>query len=106
MRPCVRRGSIILKTVGATYAQRDYAITNPMGWDGYSKKIWGLSASNGPGDVTVDFKGTPTRFHGYAAYGPKGMPDEDDRGTLAPVAAVASRLIMTILATIKGRSSA
>lgn len=74
----------------ATYAQRDYAIANPMGWDGYSKDIWGLSASNGPGDFTVDFKGTPTRFHGYAAYGPKGMPDEDDRGTLAPVAAVAS----------------
>jgi hypothetical protein len=74
----------------ATYAQRDYAIANPMGWDGYSKNIWGLSASNGPGDVVIDFKGTPTRFHGYAAYGPKGMPDEDDRGTLAPMAAVAS----------------
>ena len=74
----------------ATYAQRDYAIANPMGWDGYSKDIWGLSASNGPGDLVIDFKGTPTRFHGYAAYGPQGMPDEDDRGTLAPIAAVAS----------------
>jgi hypothetical protein len=74
----------------ATYAQRDYAIANPMGWDGYSKDIWGLSASNGPGDVIIDYKGMPTRFHGYAAYGPKGMPDEDDRGTLAPMAAVAS----------------
>jgi hypothetical protein len=74
----------------ATYAQRNYAIANPMGWARYSRDIWGLSASNGPGDVVVDFKGTSTRFHGYAAYGPKGMPDEDDRGTLAPVAAVAS----------------
>jgi hypothetical protein len=74
----------------ATYAQRDYAVANPMGWDGYSKDIWGLSASDGPGDLVIDFKGTPTRFHGYAAYGPNGMPDEDDRGTLAPTAAVAS----------------
>lgn len=74
----------------ATYAQRDYAIANPMTWDGYSQDIWGLSASDGPGDVVIDFKGTPTRFHGYAAYGPKGMPDEDDRGTLAPMAVVAS----------------
>ena len=74
----------------ATYAQRDYAIANPLGWDGYSKNIWGLSASNGPGDVVINFKGAPTHFEGYAAYGPKGMPDEDDRGTLAPVAAIAS----------------
>jgi hypothetical protein len=74
----------------ATYAQRNYAIANPMGWDGYSKDIWGLSASDGPGDLVVDFKGTPTHFYGYAAYGPKGMPDEEDHGTLAPTAAVAS----------------
>jgi hypothetical protein len=74
----------------ATYAQRDYAISNPMGWDGYSKDIWGISASDGPGDVVVDFKGRPTSFQGYAAYGPKGMPDEDDRGTLSPIAVLAS----------------
>jgi hypothetical protein len=74
----------------ATYAQRDYAISNPMGWDGYSKDIWGISASNGPGDVVVDFNGRPTSFQGYAAYGPKGMPDENDRGTLAPAAVLGS----------------
>jgi hypothetical protein len=74
----------------ATYAQRDYAISNPMGWDGYSKDIWGISASDGPGDVVVDFNGRPTSFQGYAAYGPRGMPDEDDRGTLAPTAVLAS----------------
>jgi hypothetical protein len=74
----------------ATYAQRDYAIANPMGWDGYSKDIWGLSACDGPGDLVINFKGKPTQFYGYAAYGPKGMPDEEDRGTLAPTAAVAS----------------
>ena len=74
----------------ATYAQRDYAVANPMGWNGYSKDIWGLSACNGPGDLVIEFKNKPTRFQGYAAYGPQGMPDEDDGGTLAPVAAVAS----------------
>ena len=74
----------------ATYAQRDYAVANPLRWEGYSKDIWGLSACDGPGDVVIDFKGKPTRFDGYAAYGPKGMPDENDRGTLAPTAAVAS----------------
>jgi hypothetical protein len=74
----------------ATYAQRNYAIANPMGWDGYSKDIWGLSACDGPGNLVTDFKGTPTQFYGYAAYGPKGMPDEEDHGTLAPTAAVAS----------------
>jgi len=74
----------------ATYAQRNYAIANPMGWEGYSKDIWGLSACDGPGDRVINFKGTPTRFYGYAAYGPKGMPDEEDHGTLAPTAAVAS----------------
>src|ERR1700761_2668799 len=74
----------------ATYAQRNYAIANPMGWDGYSKDIWGLTASDGPGDMTINFKGKPTRFYGYAAYGPKGMPDEEDHGTLAPTAVVAS----------------
>ncbi|HET9394777.1 MAG TPA: glucoamylase family protein, partial [Nitrospiraceae bacterium] len=74
----------------ATYAQRSYAMANPMGWDGYSKDIWGLSACDGPGELVIPFKGKPTQFLGYAAYGPKGMPDEEDRGTLAPTAAVAS----------------
>jgi hypothetical protein len=74
----------------ATHAQRNYAIANPLGWAGYSKDIWGLSASDGPGELVIPFKGKPTQFLGYAAYGPKGMPDEEDRGTLAPTAAVAS----------------
>jgi len=74
----------------ATYAQRNYAIANPMGWDGYSKDIWGMTACDGPGNLVIDFKGKPTQFHGYRAYGPMGMPDEEDHGTLAPTASVAS----------------
>ena len=61
-----------------------------MGWDGYSKDIWGMTASDGPGHIVADFKGKPTQFEGYSAYGPKGMPDENDLGTLAPTAAVSS----------------
>jgi len=74
----------------ATYAQRDYAIANPLRWDGYSKDIWGMTACDGPGEVVIDFKGKPTHFYGYRAYGPMGMPDGADDGVLAPTAAVAS----------------
>src|SRR5207253_750238 len=37
----------------ATYAQRAYAYANPAGWRGYSDRIWGLTASDGPGDLTL-----------------------------------------------------
>jgi len=90
MRQCAAGFDYFENSRRATYAQRNYAIANPMGWDGYSKDIWGLSACDGPGDLVINFKGKPTQFEGYAAYGPKGMPDEDDHGTLAPNAAVAS----------------
>lgn len=32
----------------ATYAQRAYAIENPMKWKDYGENIWGLTASDGP----------------------------------------------------------
>src|SRR3990170_900978 len=40
----------------ATLAQRAYAVDNPGGWQGYGAQIWGLTASDGPGDfgATVD----------------------------------------------------
>jgi hypothetical protein len=62
-----------------------------MGWDGCSKDIWGLSACDGPGNLVINFKGTPTQFYGYMPYGPKGMPDAEDHGTLAPTTAVGAR---------------
>ena len=37
----------------ATYSQRNYAIANPGNWTGYGENVWGLTASNGPGNVTV-----------------------------------------------------
>ncbi|MEO5493942.1 MAG: glucoamylase family protein [Sphingomonas sp.] len=70
----------------ATIAQRAYAIANPGGWTGYSDDIWGLSACDGPADVTIAGR----EFHTYAARGPIGQPDGLDDGTITPMAAVAS----------------
>lgn len=74
----------------ATYANRAYCAANPMGWDGYSRDIWGLTACDGPGDFQLDHRGRRRAFHGYAARGPIGQPDGRDDGTLAPTAALAS----------------
>ena len=74
----------------ATYANRAYCAANPMRWNGYSDRIWGLTACDGPGGHTLPFKGQQRTFFGYAARGPLGEPDERDDGTLAPTAALGS----------------
>ncbi|WP_294171749.1 glucoamylase family protein [uncultured Sphingomonas sp.] len=74
----------------ATYANRAYCAANPMRWDGYSDRVWGLTACDGPGGFTLPFKGERRQFHGYAARGPLGQPDERDDGTIAPTAALGS----------------
>lgn len=74
----------------AAYANRAYCIANPMGWDGYSADLWGLTACDGPGYFKVVHRGQSRQIHGYAARGPLGQPDELDDGTIAPTAAIAS----------------
>ncbi|HEX8667577.1 MAG TPA: glucoamylase family protein [Allosphingosinicella sp.] len=74
----------------ATYANRAYCAANPMGWEGYSRDIWGLTACDGPGNAELDYKGRKRTFFGYAARGPLGQPDERDDGTIAPTAALGS----------------
>lgn len=74
----------------ATWANRAYCIANPMRWNGYSRDLWGLSACDGPGNLTLPFRGEQRIFHGYAARGPLGQPDERDDGTIAPAAALGS----------------
>lgn len=69
----------------ATYGQRAYAMANPAGWTDYGATIWGLSASDGPADITHDVRGTPRRFFTYAARGASHTEVRDD-GTLAPTA--------------------
>jgi len=73
----------------ATYAQRGYAMANPEGWRGYGPDIWGLTASDGPADVTRVVNGQSRRFFSYAARGASYTEVRDD-GTLAPTAAAGS----------------
>jgi hypothetical protein len=70
----------------ATYAQRSYATANPNGWTGYSDRIWGLTASDGPGDLTLTLGGRLRQFHSYFARGASFTEVQDD-GTIAPTAA-------------------
>ena len=70
----------------ATYAQRAYATANTNGWSGYGSSIWGLTASDGPGDVTLTIGGSARQFHGYFARGASFTEVQDD-GTIAPTAA-------------------
>ncbi|MEQ7873002.1 glucoamylase family protein [Sphingomonas sp. ASV193] len=74
----------------ATYADRAYCLANPMGWDGYSKDLWGLTACDGPGNFSLRQRGVVREVHGYAARGPVGQPDGLDDGTIAPTAALGS----------------
>jgi hypothetical protein len=73
----------------ATYAQRAYAIANPMGWKGYGENLWGLTASDGPRTATEVYNLEPREFRHYSARG-AGLADAFDDGTIAPTAAAAS----------------
>lgn len=68
----------------ATLANRIYCATNPGGYEGYSDKMWGLTACDGPGN---NGKTNPNvSFEGYMARGAAQFYQRDD-GTLAPTAA-------------------
>jgi hypothetical protein len=74
----------------AVLGQRGYAIANPKHFTGYGADIWGLTASNGPGDtVWLRPDGKRTEFFGYVARGADVGQILDD-GTLAPTAAIGS----------------
>jgi hypothetical protein len=71
----------------ATVVQREYAIRNPLEFDGYSKDCWGVSASDGPGWSAHVIDGVERLFFGYRA---RGAPFGPDDGTISPSAVVAS----------------
>jgi hypothetical protein len=73
----------------ATYAQRDYAIANPMRWRAYGANIWGLTACDGPGAWRGRAQRRRERFYSYAARG-VGLEGVLDDGTIAPTAALGS----------------
>jgi hypothetical protein len=70
----------------ATLAQQAYAVANPEGWTDYGANVWGLTACDGPGDMTIEIAGKQRELRGYSA---RGIASNDD-GTLAPTAMIAS----------------
>jgi len=71
----------------ATYVQQEYAIRNPRGFVGYHATCWGITASDGPGNHTLQLNGRERRFWDYRA---RGVPFGPDDGTLSPWAVIAS----------------
>ncbi|MES2327448.1 MAG: glucoamylase family protein, partial [Pseudomonadota bacterium] len=74
----------------ATYANWAWCSANQMHWRGYSKKLWGLTACDGPGDFQLKYNGETRQFFGYSARGPLTEPEGRDDGTIAPTAALGS----------------
>lgn len=71
----------------ATYAQQAYARKNPRGFKDYGEFVWGITASDGPGEETHDVDGQERRFYAYLA---RGIPHGPDDGTISPWAVVTS----------------
>ncbi|HTO15218.1 MAG TPA: glucoamylase family protein [Edaphocola sp.] len=71
----------------ATCVQRQYAINNPLKFDGYASCCWGITASEGPGPEILKINGIERHFFDYLA---RGVPYGPDDGTVAPWAMVAS----------------
>ena len=74
----------------AVYAQRAYAIANPMEWFDYGSNVWGFTACDGPGTMRqMDRAGRSRNFLDYSARG-VGRRHSVDDGTIAPTAAISS----------------
>ncbi len=73
----------------AVYADRAYCIRNPGGWLGYGDLIWGLTASDGPGQTDINRVLAPAEFHPYWARGSCSGYTRDD-GTISPSAVAGS----------------
>ena len=72
----------------ATLTQQQYAIENPHGWKGYGEFIWGVTASDGPGE---DYNHSGFEFKGYAGRGAAGPQyNYFDDGTIAPYGPLSS----------------
>jgi hypothetical protein len=70
----------------ATLIQQQYAIRNPLGFKHYGEFCWGITASDGPGEVRKRVAGVQRTFYDYIA---RAVPYGPDDGTLAPWAVAA-----------------
>jgi len=71
----------------ATYVQQEYAVRNPMNFEGYGKHCWGFTACDGPGWIKRVVSGVEREFFDYLA---RGAPFGPDDGTVAPWVVIAS----------------
>jgi hypothetical protein len=71
----------------ATLVQQQYGIRNPGRYARYGEFCWGITASDGPGEITCEVDGIQRQFFDYRA---RAVPDGPDDGTIAPWAVVAS----------------
>ena len=71
----------------AIYAQRAYAIANPMGWKRLRRQRLGPDRERRPGRTSQRVRRQDARVPHYSARG-AGVADAYDDGTLAPTAAV------------------
>ena len=74
----------------AVLAQRAYAIRNPLDWRGYGPNIWGLTASDGPGDFELPYLGQTRKFFSLRGARRAALDETLDDGTLAPTAVLGS----------------
>lgn len=71
-----------INSTRATYANRAYCVANPAKWVGYDAQVWGLTASDGPGQAL------PAEAGPFRSYWARGAgPDKRDDGTIAATAA-------------------
>lgn len=73
----------------AVLAQHAYALANPEGFRGYGRRLWGLSACDGPVHGTFTIDGRARSFETYRARGASFTEVIDD-GTVSPYAAAGS----------------
>jgi hypothetical protein len=71
----------------ANFVQQEYAVRNPLQFQGYGKHCWGFTACDGPGWTKRIVKGVERQFFDYIA---RGAPFGPDDGTIAPWVVVAS----------------
>src|SRR5262252_10807615 len=71
----------------ATYIHQQYAIRNPLEFEGYGEFCWGITATDGPAWEKRVVNGVKREFFDYYA---RGVPFGPDDGTVAPWVVVAS----------------